>query len=127
MGGGVELTRGINSTKVEDETSRVTPKGDIVPGEDGRGRGGGGNFPSIQDNKASGYRSSDKEMRSEPGPTAPQIPQRGIVAGRVSEVSMHRSPNRADVARTKHGVLTRRGYGLLAPEDPAGNPANAEP
>ena len=110
-----------------DKTSRVTPKGNGVPGEDGRGRGGDGNFPAIQDNKASGYISSGKEMTSKPGPAAPQIPQRGMATGRVSKVSTHRHPNRTKGARPEHGALSRRKYGLLAPYDPEDNPASAEP
>ena len=45
VGGGVDLPRGTETTGVEelprgDKTFRVTPKGDIVPGEDTQGRGG---------------------------------------------------------------------------------------
>ena len=45
VGGGVKLLQGIDTTKMEelpwgDNTPRVTPRGDRVPGEDGQGREG---------------------------------------------------------------------------------------
>ena len=39
----------------------------------------------------------------------------------------HRHSDGADGARPEHGVLVRCEYNLLAPKDPAGNPATAEP
>ena len=52
VGGGFELPRDIDTPGVEelpqgDKTFGVTPKGDEVPGEDGRGRGGDGNPPTT--------------------------------------------------------------------------------
>ena len=48
VGRGIKLPGGPETPGVEglprgDETSRVTPDGDGVPGEDGRGQGGDGN------------------------------------------------------------------------------------
>ena len=51
--------------------------------------------------------------------TAPRPrPQRATAAGRGSEVSTHRHPNGSDGARPK--------YVLLAPDEPAGDPASTE-
>ena len=38
----------------------------------------------------------------------------------------HGHPNGADGARPKHGAIARRKYGLLAPAEPASDPAAAE-
>ena len=65
-------------------------------------------------------------MASGPGPAAPQRPQWGTVEGGVRKLSMHRHPNGADDSRPKHGALAHREYGLLSPEDSAGDPAAAE-
>ena len=40
---------------------------------------------------------------------------------------LHRHSDVVDGARPKHGALARHEYGLLAQEDPAGDPATAEP
>ena len=40
---------------------------------------------------------------------------------------MHSHSGGGDGARPKHGALARREYGLLPPEEPAGDPAAAEP
>ena len=50
--GAVELPQGIDTHEVEEflqggETSRVTTKGEGVPGEDGQGLGGDGNLPTT--------------------------------------------------------------------------------
>ena len=60
------------------------------------------------------------------GSAAPLSPQQGMAASRGRKVSMHRYINGADGARPKHGALTCCKYGLVAPEEPAGNPAAAE-
>ena len=39
---------------------------------------------------------------------------------------LHRNPDGTNGARPKHGALARREYGLLAPEEPAGDPAAVE-
>ena len=39
----------------------------------------------------------------------------------------HRHHDVADGARPEHSTLARHEYGLLAPEDPAGNPDAADP
>ena len=132
MGGGVKSPRGINTPGVEDlplgnETSGVPPEGDRVTEADVQGRGGYGNSPSIQDTKVSGDSSSDNEMASGPVPAAPSIPQKGTATGRGSKGSMHRHPDGANSARPKHGMLACHKYGLLVPEEPAGDPAAAEP
>ena len=63
-------------------------------------------------------------MASGQEPAAPQIPQWDTSECKILEVSTHRCP---DGARTKHGTLARREYSLLAPKEPTGNPAAAEP
>ena len=40
---------------------------------------------------------------------------------------MHRNPNVTNSARPEHGTLARRKFGLMAPEEPAGDPDAAEP
>ena len=40
---------------------------------------------------------------------------------------MHVNSDGSDGARSKHAALVRRKYRLLAPEDPLGNPAAANP
>ena len=59
--------------------------------------------------------------------TAPQIPHRGTAEGGRREVRPHIHPDCANGARPKHGVLARREYGLLALEEPAGDPAATKP
>ena len=66
-------------------------------------------------------------MTNRPGPAAPQIPQRGMAEGGGSKVSTHRHPDGANSARTEHGALARREYGLLVLEEPADDPAALEP
>ena len=83
MEGEVESPRGIDTPGVEelpwgDETSRVTPEGDVVAGADLKGQGGERNSPATRDTKASGYIRSGKEMVSGPGPVAPQRPKWGM-------------------------------------------------
>ena len=66
-------------------------------------------------------------MESGQEPAVPQSPQRGISEGKRGEVRSHRHPDGTNSARTKHGALARRKYSLLAPEEPAGDPATVEP
>ena len=49
-----------------------------------------------------------------------------MVARRGRKVSTQKHPNGADGARPEHNALARREYSLLAPEEPAGDPAAAE-
>ena len=102
----------------------MTPEGDGVPGADRWGRGGDGNSPATRDTEGSRNTSRGEDMASGQEPAAPQSPQRDTSECKILEVSTHRCP---DGARTKHGTLARREYSLLAPKDPAGNPAAAEP
>ena len=101
-----------------EETSGVTPKGDGVPGEDGRRRGGDGDSPTTHSSKASRYSCRDEEMTSGMGPVTPPIPQRGTSAGRGSEVIPHMHPDSADGGMPKCASK----YGLLAPAEPEGDP-----
>ena len=110
-----------------DEFSGVNPKGDRVSRADGRGQGGDGNSPATRDNKAIRDSSIGEEMASGPRPAPPPNPQRGMAAGRGSKVSTRSHPYGAVGARPKHGALARRENGLLAPEEPVGDPAAAEP
>ena len=82
--------------------------------------------PITRDTQESGDIGIGKEMRSKPGLTAPPSPQWGTSAGRGSEVNTHRYPDSADRSRTEHNALAQRKHGLLAPEEPAGNPAATE-
>ena len=112
MGGGVELPRGIDTSRVEalpggDETSGVNPEGDGVPGAGGRGRAEDGNSPTTRDTEAIRDSSRGKEMASGPCLAAMQCPQQGTAEGGGSKVSMHRHPKGADGARPDHGAIAR--------------------
>ena len=65
-------------------------------------------------------------MASGTGPEVPQRPQWGMSEGGGIKVSMHRHPDIANRTRPEHGALARCKYGLLAPEEPAGDPAAAK-
>ena len=97
-----------------------------MPGAEGRGQGGDGNYPATRDTKGSGNTSMREEMASEQDPAAPRIPQRGMVEGGRGEVKPHMHPNGASSARNKHGALSHRKYSLLEPEEPAGDSAATE-
>ena len=107
MGGGVESPRGIVTYRVEefpqgDENAGVTHEGDGVPGHKKQGREGTETPPPPK----------------KPEPAAPPSSQRVTAAGRGREVSTYRHPYSANGARPEHG--------LLAPEEPAGDPDAAE-
>ena len=105
----------------------MTSKVNGVPGADGRGHGEDRNSPATQYAEGRSSTIRGEEMTSGQDPAAPQIPQRFPEEGGRGEVRPHRPPDSADGARTKHGALARREYGLLAPEEAAGNPASADP
>ena len=98
-------TLGVEELPQGDKTSRVTPKGDSVPGAVGRGQVGDRKSPATRDTEVSGDSSSGRDMASGLGPAPPPIPQQNMAAGSSSKVSMHRHPNGA---RPKHGALARR-------------------
>ena len=102
-------------------------EGDRAPGKEGRRRGRDGNFPTTQYTEASGDSGRGKERTSRSGLAAPPSPQRGTAVGRDREVSTHRHPYGADSASPEHIALVCLECGLLLPEDPAGDPAVAEP
>ena len=105
----------------------MSPEGNGVLGEDGRGQGGDGNSPATQDHEASGITRLREKMKKDREPAAPHSPQWGTSAIRRGKVSMHRHPGGGDGAMTKHVALSRCEYGLLTTEDPEGEPASAEP
>ena len=130
MGGGGESPEGIETPRLEefprwDETSGVPTKGGGVPGGDGQGRGVDVNPPTTQAIKASGASGGDEGMMFGPGTAAPPIPQLGTAADKDSMGTLHRHSDGADGARPENGMELRRKYGLLAPEEPAGDPAAA--
>ena len=132
VGGKVESPRGTNTPGVEelpqgDETSRVTPKGNIVPEAEGQGQVGDINSPANRDTEGSGNNSCGEEMAGGQEPAAPLSPQRGTAEVRRVEVSTHRHPYGGDSARPNHGMLARCKYGLLVPEDTASKPDATEP
>ena len=110
-----------------DETSGMTLEGSGVPGADRRGRGGDGKSPSTQDTKGSRNTSRKEEMASGKEPAAPPSTNWGTSEGERIYVIMQRHPDGADGARPEHGVLARREYSLLAPEETVGNPAATGP
>ena len=123
------MPRGTDTPGVEEfpwgeETSGVNLKGNGVPGADIQGRGGDGNSPATRDTEGSSNLSRGEEVASRQEPAAPPSPHRGTTEVEIGEVSTERHP---DGARPKHSALARREYGLLAPAEPAGNPAAAGP
>ena len=66
MGGGVELLQGTSTPGVAElpqgyETTGVTTTGEGVPGEDGRGQGGGGNPPTTRATEVQGACGGSKQ------------------------------------------------------------------
>ena len=123
----VESPQGINTPGVEelpreDETFGVPTKGEVVPGEGGGGRGGDGNLPTTRATEASGASGVNKGMMHGLGTTVPSIPHRGKAADGDSAGTLHRHSVSADGARPENGMQLRCEYGLLAPEEPAGDP-----
>ena len=109
MGRGFKLPRGIDAPRVEefprgDETSRVTPKGDRVPGADGRWQGRDRNSPATRDTGGSDNNSRVEKMANGQEPEAPQSPKRGMEEGRIGEMRPHRHPGGANGATPKHGA-----------------------
>ena len=51
-----------------------------------------------------------------------QCPHQGTAEGERGEVIPQWHPDSANGARPEHGTLARREYGILAPEELAGNP-----
>ena len=100
----------------------MTPEGDRVPGVDGRGQGWYRNSPTTRKTEASGDSGSTKEMTSRSGPAALPSSQQGTAVGIFREVRPHRPPGGADGTRPERASE----YGLLAPVNPAGDPAAAE-
>ena len=86
----------------------MTPKGEVVPGED-RQRWGGDRSSTTRETKASGDSNKDKEMTIRPGMMVPSRPQQGMAAGRCSEVRPYRHTDGANGARPKRVSE----YGLL--------------
>ena len=124
--------RGTDTPRVEelpqgDENSRVTPKGNIIPVVEGQGQGGDGNSPATRDTKGSGNNSRGGEMESGQEPATLQIPQQGTSEDGRGDMRLYMHPVGADVPRPKHSMLARCKYGLLTLEEPAGDPAVAEP
>ena len=60
-------------------------------------------------------------------PAALHIPHQGTTEGERGEVRPHRYPDGDNGARTEHVTLARREYDLLALEEPAVDPAVADP
>ena len=127
LGWGVELLRGTDTPGVKeltrgDKTSGVTLKGDGVPEADTRGRGGDGNSPAIQDTGGSSNISRGEEMVSGQEPAPPPSPQWGTEEEERGEVIPQSHSKGAGGSRPEHGALARREYGLLVPEELAGDP-----
>ena len=85
VGGGVESPQGINTPGVEefprgDETSGVSTKGEVVPGEYRQGQRGDGTLPATRATKVSGASGGDEGMTRRPGTAAPPSPQQGMAA-----------------------------------------------
>ena len=91
-------------------------EGEGVLGEDGRGRGGDVNPPTTQATKEIGAISSNEDMTH--GLRTSALPRAG---------PQQQQSGGADGARPKNGMHLRRKYGILAPEELAGGPANTRP
>ena len=60
-------------------------------------------------------------------PSAPPITPRETVEGESGGITMVSTQWYSNGTRPEHGTLARCNYGLLAPEEPAGNPAATGP
>ena len=66
-------------------------------------------------------------MESDQEPAAAPSTQQGTEEGERVEVITQRHSDGADGTRPGHSALACREYGLLAPEEPAGDPATVGP
>ena len=98
-----------------------------MPGEDGRVRVGDRNYTTTRTTEESKTGDGHKEMMRRPGTAAPPHPQRGTAANGNSVGPQQRHSDSADGTRPKNGMKLRRKYGILASDEPAGNPATAGP
>ena len=106
-----------------DETPGVDTESDKVTGEEGRGRGGGGNSLTTQESEDSEYDGGNDGMVREP---------RMAVLPRLSDTAadddsaepLLRKSGGANGASSKNGMHLRREYNLLALEAPEGGRAN---
>ena len=119
--GGVKSPQGIDTPRVDElpwgeETPGVATEGEGVLGEDGRGRGGDVKPPTTQATKEIGAISSNEDMTH--GLRTSVLPRAG---------PQQQQSGGADGARPKNGMHLRRKYGILAPEELAGGPANTRP
>ena len=113
-----------------DKTPRVTTKGTSAPREYGQGQGGDEPLPTTQATGAQGNGGRDNEPIGGPRTAEPPRPQRGTAADNgIAETPPRHTAVTSGTsgARPEHGTLARRKYDLLAPEEPAGNLAAAEP
>ena len=132
VGGGVKSPRGTDTPGVEellwgDKTSGVIPEGDGVTGTGRQERGGDRNSPATRGTEGSTNTSRGEEMKSNQEPAVLPSKPRGTKEGEIGEVSTQRYSDGTSGVRPEHGALARRKYGLLAPEEPAGDPAATGP
>ena len=129
-GGGVESPQGIDTPGVVefpqgDETSGVTTKGEGVPGNDGRGRGGDRIPPTTRATEARRAGGRDEERMGRPRMAPLLCPQRGTEADTDSAGPLLRHTVSTNGARPEHCMLARHEYGLLALMGAAIGPADA--
>ena len=105
----------------------MTLKGNGVTRADRWGKRGGGNSPATRYTKGSNNTSSREDMASGQEPALPSSTQRGTAEGEILWVSTQRHLDGTNGTRPEHGALVRHEYGLLAPEEPAGDLAAAGP
>ena len=116
-------TPGVEKLPQGDKTSGVPTKGDGMQGKDRRGRGGDINPPTTRATEARGAIGGNKGMTHGPGKAALPSPQWGTATDGDSAGTLHRHSDGTDSARPKNDMQSRRKCALLAPEEPAGDPA----
>ena len=111
--GVAELPLGLDTPRVAelpkgDENPGVATKGEGVPREDGRGRGGDGTPPptrSTEETKAGG---GNEDMAHGPRTAVAPLPQRETAPDKDSAGPQLRQSDGANGARTKNGMHSRR-------------------
>ena len=112
VGGGVELPQGIDTPGVAefpwgDKTPGVSTKGEGVPGEDERGRGGDVTPPATRSTEARGAGGGDELRMGGLRTAGSPCPQKGTAADIDSVGTLLRHTALPVGARPKHGALAR--------------------
>ena len=109
------------------ENPRSGHQGRGNAGRELTGQGGDGNPLTTRATKESGSGGGNKYMARGPRTAPLPRPQRVTAADKDSEVPQSWQSYCADGTSPKNGIHSRREYGILAPEEPEGDPDNVGP